>query len=134
MTYPPCRMHTVMVVGPTAEIYACGLAASGQLGTGLKKNHLTPTPIQLGDPPANFRPPDAPMDLGTPVDAESAKSGVGVATRRGFGERFSLKRVFAGGDQTFAAVETCHGNTVRLRRGVASAYTLVAGVASHEGA
>ena len=109
-----------------------GLASSGQLGSGKKTDYLTPMQISLGDPPTDFKPPNsAPavysggegMDLGTSVDpddtaesAESKRGGVG-AKGRGFGRRYRLKRVFAGGDQTFAAVETSHGDEVRGERG-----------------
>ena len=104
-----------MVVGPTAEIYVCGLGSEGQLGTKQKKNLLLPTLVTLGDPPTNFRPPgtDTETDLGTSVDplAAAGKGGtseVGVAKEAGFGKDYCLRRVFAGGDQTFAAVKTWH--------------------------
>ncbi len=89
---PIIRMHTVVVESGTGDIYSFGLASNGQLGSGERKNLLEPTLIQLGEPPAtNIGPPDVGSDPSSEGD-ESTKF------------KYSLRRVFAGGDQTFASV------------------------------
>ena len=77
----------MMVVGPDGDIYCCGSGSNGQLGAGRKQNLLTPTLVTVATPPLLCTP-----ELGTSVDPED------VVPK----QRYLLKRVFTGGDQTFA--------------------------------
>lgn len=73
------RNHTLVLVRNTGRIYSCGLGGSGQLGTGLLDNRLTPVPV-LG-----HWCPLYTEAQGVPVD-----------------NNFLVKKIFAGGDQSFA--------------------------------
>ena len=90
-TIQPYRNHTLALVRNTGRIYSCGLGGSGQLGTGDVTNQKTPTPV-LG----NWCPlyTDA---QGVPVDRS-----------------FLVKKIFAGGDQSFATFSMPYVSSVCL--------------------
>ena len=74
-----CRNHTLALVRGTGRIYGCGLGGSGQLGTGQLANQKSPCPVR-----GNWCPLSTGRQ-GVPVD-----------------KSFLVKRLFAGGDQSFA--------------------------------
>lgn len=82
------RMHTVMVVGGEGSVYACGISSSGQLGLGKSAKLLVPTLVSLGT--LSSATATSSAGQGTSVDPEGEQ------------KPYKLKRIFAGGDQTFA--------------------------------
>lgn len=96
-----------MVTGPEGDAYSCGLCSNGQLGIGNRQNVTAPTLITLG------KPPDPnPPDLGTPVDPVDKGAGA-----KGVGPRYRLRRLFTGGDQTFATLVITERGGVRREGG-----------------
>ena len=77
--YYPSRNHTLALIRSTGRIYGCGLGGSGQLGTGQLANQKSPSPVR-----GNWCPLSTGRQ-GVPVD-----------------KSFLVKRLFAGGDQSFA--------------------------------
>lgn len=88
-TIQPNRNHTLALVRSTGRIYSCGLGGSGQLGTGRLHNHKTPMPV-LG-----HWCPLYTKAQGVPVD-----------------HSFLVKKIFAGGDQSFATFSMPYVSTV----------------------
>lgn len=93
-----------MVVSSDGQVHTFGLGKNGQLGTGSKSNITTPTRISLG----------IPLD---PLRVYSSDSGdVSTKAEVSSGSKFCYKvrRIFAGGDQTFVSVLL--PPTVKVRR------------------
>ena len=88
-TIQPNRNHTLALVKSTGRIYSCGLGGSGQLGTGFLNNQKIPTPV-LG-----HWCPLYTEAQGVPVD-----------------HSFLVKKIFAGGDQSFATFSMPYVSTV----------------------
>jgi E3 ubiquitin-protein ligase HERC4 len=81
------RCHTLALVKSSGKLYGFGLGSSGQLGVGSTGNVATPTLVQ-----GNWMNKEVlPSLLGTSVDPNEVE---GVVVRR----------VFAGGDQSFASL------------------------------
>ena len=87
--YP--RNHTLALIHSTGRIYGCGLGGSGQLGTGQLANQKSPSPVR-----GNWCPLSTGKQ-GVPVD-----------------KSFLVKRLFAGGDQSFATFTMPYVSTVCL--------------------
>ena len=88
------RCHTLALIDSTGKLYSFGLGANGQLGTSATTNQKTPTPVHGGWLPSTSLQEEGDLiDFGTPVDlVPLAEHG------------FVVKRVFAGGDQSFVSV------------------------------
>ena len=82
------------MIETTGKIYSFGLGANGQLGTSTTTNQKIPAPVHGGWLSSNTLQEEGDLiDFGTPVDlVPLAEHG------------FVVKRVFAGGDQSFASV------------------------------
>ena len=82
------------MIETTGKIYSFGLGANGQLGTSTTTNQKLPAPVHGGWLSSNTLQEEGDLiDFGTPVDlVPLAEHG------------FVVKRVFAGGDQSFASV------------------------------
>ena len=82
------------MIETTGKIYSFGLGANGQLGTSTTSNQKIPAPVHGGWLSSNTLQEEGDLiDFGTPVDlVPLAEHG------------FVVKRVFAGGDQSFASV------------------------------
>ena len=91
---PHHRCHTLAVIKPTGKVYSFGLGVTGQLGTSTTANQMTPLPVSgTWLPPTSVQEEGDLIDFGTPVDpAPGADQG------------FVVKRVFAGGDQSFMSM------------------------------
>ena len=82
------------MIETTGKIYSFGLGANGQLGTSMTTNQKLPAPVHGSWLSSNTLQEEGDLiDFGTPVDlVPLAEHG------------FVVKRVFAGGDQSFASV------------------------------
>lgn len=82
------------MIETTGKLYSFGLGANGQLGTSTTTNQKIPAPVHGGWLSSTTLQEEGDLiDFGTPVDlVPLAEHG------------FVVKRVFAGGDQSFASV------------------------------
>ena len=86
------RMHTLVLLKTTCELFSFGLGANGQLGRGTTSNSLEPSLLK-----SDYW--TAPVITGTLLDAQPPEENqVDSADCR------VLKGIFAGGDQSFATI------------------------------
>ena len=103
------------MIETTGKLYSFGLGANGQLGTSTTTNQKIPAPVHGGWLSSTTLQEEGDLiDFGTPVDlVPLAEHG------------FVVKRVFAGGDQSFASVIVNKmGAKVRVRVDVSSCFSI----------